>query len=126
MKVFIVEDSPVVRERLLDIVRDVEGAELVGDAGNFEDAVHGIMATRPEVAILDIRLADDRGSGIDVLNRVKPQLPGLHAIMLSNYATAQHARASADAGAEYFLDKTVDFERIGEILRELQDESGAG
>ena len=125
MKVFIVEDSPVVRERLLDIVREVEGTELVGEAGNFDAAVEGIMATRPEVAILDIRLADDGGSGIDVLNRVKPQLPALHAIMLSNYATPQHAKASADAGAEYFLDKTVDFERIGEILRQLQDESGS-
>ena len=126
MKVFIVEDSLAVKERLLDIVREVEGAELVGDAGNFADAVDGIIATRPEVAILDIRLADDRGSGIDVLDRVKRQIPDLKAIMLSNYATPQHAKAAADAGADYFLDKTVDFERIGEILRQLQDGSEAG
>ena len=125
MKVFIVEDSPAIMERVADMVRDVAGTELVGSAGTFNDAISGILSTRPEVAILDIRLAGNSGSGIDVLNYVKPQLPDLKAIMLSNYATPQHVKASADAGAEYFLDKTVDFEQIGEILRGLKDGSKA-
>jgi DNA-binding NarL/FixJ family response regulator len=125
MKIFIVEDSPAVLERLVDMVTEVRGTELVGNAGNFRDAVTGIISARPEVAILDIRLADDHGTGIDVLNRVKPQLPWLRAIVLSNYATPQHIKASADAGAEYFLDKSADFERITEILRKLQEEGDA-
>lgn len=125
MKIFIVEDSPAVLERLTDLVRDIDGVELVGNAGNYRDAVTGIMSARPEVAILDIKLADDHGTGLDVLNCVKPQLPELTAIVLSNYATPQHVKASADAGAEYFLDKSADFERISEILRELQDEDDA-
>ena len=119
MKVFIVEDSPLVRERLLEIVGDVEGMEVVGAADNFDEAVRGILAACPDVTILDVRLADDRGSGIDVLHLVKPQLPRLKAIVLSNYATPQHMKASADAGARFFLDKTVEFERIREILREF-------
>ena len=123
MKVFIVEDSPAVLERLVDLVGEVPGTETVGEARNYEEAVSGILSTRPDVAILDIKLADDRGSGIDVLHRVKPELPELRAIVLSNYATPQHRKASADAGAEYFLDKTVDFERIAGILGQLQDES---
>lgn len=123
MKVFIVEDSAAIMERVADLVREVVGTELVGNAGNFRDAISGILSTRPEVAILDIRLADQTGSGIDVLNHVRVQLPDLKAIMLSNYATPQHIKASAEAGAEYFLDKTVDFERIGEILRQWQDTS---
>ena len=123
MKVFIVEDSPAVLERLADMVREVPGMEMVGEAGNYEDAVTGILSACPDVAILDIKLADERGSGIDVLQRVKPELPGLKAIVLSNYTTPQHERASAEAGAEYFLDKTRDFERVAGILEELQDES---
>ena len=122
MKVFIVEDSLAVRERLVEMISDVEGMEVVGEAGSFDAAVAGITTTRPDVAILDIKLADDRGSGIDVLTRVKGPLPGLKAIVLSNYATPQHVKASADAGAEYFLDKSVDFERISEILKQLQDD----
>jgi DNA-binding NarL/FixJ family response regulator len=56
---------------------------------------------------------------------VKKGLPEMRAIMLSNYATPQHMKASADAGAEYFLDKSADFERIAEILEQLKGETGA-
>jgi len=122
MKIFIVEDSPAVRERLVEMVRDMRGMELVGEAGSFDAAVAGITTARPDVAILDIKLADDHGSGIDVLTRVKGKMPGLRAIVMSNYTTPQHIKASADAGAEYFLDKAAEFERITEILARLKDE----
>jgi DNA-binding NarL/FixJ family response regulator len=119
MKIFVVEDSPAVLERLLELVNEVEGAEVVGDAAAFDAAVAGITATRPDVAILDIKLADGTGTGIDVLQRVRTVLPGLKAIVMSNFATPQHMKASTDAGAAYFLDKTTDFERITAILEEL-------
>ena len=120
MKIFVVEDSPAVLERLLELVCAIEGAEVVGNAASFDKAVAGITSTRPDVAILDIKLADNRGSGIDVLNRVRPDLPEMKAIVMSNFATPQHMKASADAGAEYFLDKSADFERITTILEEMK------
>jgi DNA-binding NarL/FixJ family response regulator len=120
MKIFVVEDSPAVLERLLELVREVEGAEVVGNAASFDKAVAGITSTRPDVAILDIKLADNRGSGIDVLNRVRPELPAMKAIVMSNFATPQHMKASTDAGAEYFLDKSAEFERITAILKGIQ------
>ena len=120
MKIFVVEDSPAVLERLLELVREVEGAEVVGDAPSFDKAVSGIRSTRPDVAILDIKLADGTGTGIDVLNRVRPELPAMKAIVMSNFATPQHMKASADAGAEYFLDKSAEFERITAILKGIQ------
>ena len=121
MKVFIVEDSPAVLERLVEIVREIADVEVVGDADSFDRAVSGILATRPDVAILDIKLADDRGSGIDVLDRVRADLPGLKAIVMSNYATPQHLKASADAGAEYFLDKSAEADRLPDLLAQLRD-----
>jgi DNA-binding NarL/FixJ family response regulator len=126
VKVFIVEDSPAVLERLEDLVRDIQDVELVGKAATYETAVAGIIAARPDVSIMDIKLADDTGSGIDVLGRVRKDLPRMKAVMLSNYVTPQHAKASADAGAEYFLDKTADTDRIPEILQQLRDELKAG
>lgn len=123
MKVFVVEDSAVVRERLLEMIREIEDVEVVGEAETYDAAVSGILTTRPDVAVLDIKLADERGSGIDVLAEVKKGLPAMRAIMLSNYATPQHMKASADAGAEYFLDKSADFERIAEILEQMKDEA---
>jgi len=120
MKVFVVEDSAAVRERLIEMIREIEDIEVVGEADTFDTAVNGIMNTRPDVAVLDIKLANDGGSGIDVLIQVRKGLPEMKAIVLSNYATPQHMKASADAGAEYFLDKSADFERITEILEQLK------
>ncbi len=119
MKVFVVEDSAAVRERLVEMIREVEDVEVVGEAATFGKAVSGIRDTLADVAILDIKLADDNGSGIDVLAEVRKTMPAIRAIVMSNYATPQHVKASADAGAEYFLDKSVDFERIPEILRSM-------
>jgi DNA-binding NarL/FixJ family response regulator len=119
MKIFVVEDSAAVRERLVEMIREVENMEVVGEADSYGKAVAGIRDALPDVAILDIKLADDTGSGIDVLAEVRKSMPAIRAIVMSNYATPQHAKASADAGAEYFLDKSVDFERIPEILRRM-------
>jgi len=125
MKIFVVEDSAAVRERLIEMIREIADIEVVGEADTYDAAVSGILNTRPDVAVLDIKLADDGGSGIDVLAQVRKRLPAMKAIMLSNYATPQHMKASADAGAEYFLDKSADFERITEILVQMKNESGA-
>jgi DNA-binding NarL/FixJ family response regulator len=125
MKVYVVEDSAVVRERLIEMLREIEDVEVVGEADTYDAAVSGILNTRPDVAVLDIKLADDRGSGIDVLAAVRKGLPAIRAIVLSNYATPQHMKASADAGAEFFLDKSRDFERITEILDQMKKEAGS-
>ena len=117
MKIFLVEDSAAVRERLVELIQELDGTTVIGEADTCAKAVAGITATRPDVAILDIRLADATGSGIDVLNEVRKSLPAMRAIVMSTFYTPQHAKACSDAGAEYFLDKFVDFERIPEILR---------
>jgi DNA-binding NarL/FixJ family response regulator len=97
---------------------EADGAHrVVGQAANYDDAVGGITATSPDVGIFDIKLA--RGSGIDALAEAKRRLPALVGIVMSNYATPQHAKASAEAGADFFLDKSSDFERITEILSSL-------
>lgn len=120
MKVFVVEDSAAVRERLVEMIRDVKNIEVVGEAATYATAVAGIINTRPDVAVLDIKLANETGSGIDALIEVRKTLPGIRAIILSNYSTPQHLKASADAGAEYFLDKSSDFERVAEILEQMK------
>ena len=118
MKVFIVEDSPAICERLIEIVESAGTHVVVGQADACDSAVSGIACSRPDVAIFDVKLA--RGNGIEALVAAKRERPDLLAIVLSNFATPQHRKASADAGAEYFLDKSKDFERIPQILAVLQ------
>ena len=114
--VFLVEDSLAIRARLAATIRGVEGAELVGEAGTVGAAIDGIRATHPGAVILDLQLED--GSGLEVLRAVRPGSPELHVAVLTNYATDQHRRACIDAGAEFFLDKSSDFQRIREIVQE--------
>lgn len=123
MVIFIVEDSAAVRERLVELIMEFGGMQVCGEAANYRDAVAGILEKKPDVAILDIKLADDEGSGIDVLAEVKRHLPGLRAIMLSNYGSPQHVKASAEAGAAYFLDKSTEFDQIVDILHAMENHS---
>lgn len=121
MKVFLVEDSPLVRERLVEII-EAEGAHnVVGQAETYDDAIQGISTTVPDVGIFDIKLS--HGNGIEALAEAKRRLPALVGIVMSNYATPQHLKASNDAGAAFFLDKSSDFERITEILSSIAGNS---
>ena len=118
MKVFLVEDSPLVCERLVEIIEADGRHAVVGQAATYDEAVRGITATEPEVGIFDIRLA--AGNGIDALVEARRVRPALVGIVMSNYATPQHLKASAAAGARFFLDKSADFERITGILSSLE------
>jgi DNA-binding NarL/FixJ family response regulator len=115
LMVYLVEDSPAIRARLAATIREIAGAELVGEAGKVGEAIEGIRSTHPSAVILDLQLED--GSGLEVLKAVYPSAPALHVAVLTNYATDQHRRACMDAGAEYFLDKSSDFPRIREIVQ---------
>jgi DNA-binding NarL/FixJ family response regulator len=118
VKVFIVEDSPAICERLVEMIEAGDGNTVVGQADTYEGAVAGIAESHPDVAIFDIKLAS--GNGIGALAAAKRGQPDLHGIVMSNHPTPQHRKASVEAGAEYFLDKSIDFERIPEILGILQ------
>ena len=119
MKIFLVEDSLPIRQRLVEMIEAAGAHNVVGEADNYDDALSGIGSSSPDVAIFDVNLAS--GNGIAALAEAKRRQPALHGIVMSNYATPQHRKASAEAGAEYFLDKSADFERITDILSSMSD-----
>jgi len=89
--VFIVDDVPTMRERLGELVSDIEGVEIVGNAGTPSEAIDGILRTRPDCVLLDYQLIG--GTGVDVLRAVHPRSPSTAFIVLTNNATPQHRRA---------------------------------
>ena len=118
-KVFIVEDSPPVRRCLVELVSELEGVSIVGEAESAEEAVAGIFRTLPHCVVLDFRLAG--GTGVDVLRAVHPVLPDIGFIVLTNHPTAQYRRACIEAGASAFLDKSTELgtlkQRVAECMR---------
>ena len=125
MNVFVVEDAPEVRKRLVAMLRSIAGVTVVGEADSVRGAVDGVQASAADVMLLDLQLAD--GSGLEVLSAVKPQQPDLYVIVLSNFANAtQYRDASLAAGADVVLDKTTEFGRVREILRRRLDAAPTG
>jgi len=113
-KVFLVEDSAPIRERLTRLLETVPGAQVVGQAADVEEAIGAILAARPDLVLLDLRLED--GSGFDVLRAVHCAEPGIDFYMLSNFASEPYRRQAARLGACGFFDKTKDFDRLREFV----------
>lgn len=115
MNVFVVEDAPEVRKRLVAMLGTVAGVDVVGEADSVRGAIDGALAAATDVLLLDLQLTD--GNGLDVLAAVKPARPGLRTIVMSNFANPQYRQASLAAGADVFLDKSQEFARVPGILR---------
>jgi len=116
MKIFLIEDSPHICERLKELI-GFEGHVVLGCADTYDAAVEGIVATKPDVGIFDIQLK--RGNGIDALAEAKRLLPQLVGIVMSNNVSPQHRVLASEAGALEVLDKSDDFDRIPESLAGL-------
>ncbi len=114
LKVYLVEDSPVLRERLEAMLATIAGARTVGYASGAEDAVRGIGEQRPDVVVLDLKLA--QGSGFDVLRGLKGLSPPVDVYVLSNFATEPYRRIAAQLGARGFFDKSHEFNDLRQAL----------
>lgn len=113
LRVYFVEDSPIVLERLESIAAEA-GARPVGHAVGAREAIAAILALRPDVVITDLRLAD--GTGFDVLRAVHEAAPDIELYMLSNFADEPYRRIARQLGARAFFDKTTEFGRVSELI----------
>ena len=117
-QVFIVDDLPSMRERLRELLADLPDVSVIGDAGTPTDAIAGILATRPACVLLDYQLVG--GTGVDVLRAIHPKLPGIVFVVLTNHPDPQYRRACMAAGATHFFDKSTEFDRIPDVLRQMR------
>ncbi len=119
MKVFIVDDSEVIRERLASMLSEITGVKIAGYAKDKDEALKLILKSEAQVLILDIRIPG--GNGINVLNKIKKENPSLIVIMLTNYPYPQYRKKCMEGGADYFFDKSTEFDRIPEVLEQLMN-----
>jgi DNA-binding NarL/FixJ family response regulator len=128
LKVFICDDSATVRKHLVTMALDLPEITVVGQAREVPESLDGIRQTRPDVVILDVRMRG--GNGLKVLREVKKMNPAPRVIMLTNYAYAQYRKKFEEAGADFFLDKSTEFDKLPQALEQvrqgLQAKPGAG
>lgn len=113
-RIFVVEDSAYVRERLIDMLGGIPGVSIVGEAESPVAAIADIVRTQPDIVLLDVHLID--GSGMEVLRAIKPRFPTMDVIVLTNYAEPIYRNAYLKAGARYYLDKSHEFNSVPDIV----------
>ena len=123
LKVYIADDSEEVRKRLVEMVTELKNVQVVGQTIDAREAIADIRRLEPDVAILDIRLAN--GNGIEILEIVKMLRVPPMVIMLTAFPNQQYRRKCMSAGADYFFDKTNEFERVVEEVKKCVELSAA-
>lgn len=125
LKIFLVDDSVVIRQRLKRLLADMNQVTVIGESGIVQEATDAIFKQKPDVVLLDIHLLD--GSGIDVLQNLKKFKPAPAVIILTNYPYPQYRQKCLEAGADFFFVKSTEFDRVVPALEELiQRASAAG
>lgn len=121
MRVVVVDDSIMVRERLVKMFSEIPSLSVVGEAGNSFEAINIIEEKNPDVVVLDIKMPGD--SGVEVLKRVKSRNSSIITIMLTNYPKDQFKEKCIEYGADYFFDKSEEYPKVTEALKNLTENS---
>ena len=113
----IVDDSAVIRRRLVSMMSEIPGVQLVGEASGAVQGAELIRNEHPDVVILDIRMPNR--SGIGLLEDIKndPERPTI--IILTNYPYSAYRKRCMELGASHFFDKSTEFTELEMVVREL-------
>jgi len=114
MKVFLVEDAALLRERLAALLASVPGAITVGQAAGAQEAIEAIREAAPDVVVLDLHL--HQGNGFDVLRAIKQAAPHIDVYVVTNFANDSYRQVATRLGARGFFDKSTEFDKLREAL----------
>lgn len=122
MSIVIIDDSPVVRGMLREMLVQFEGAKVSGEFTSPAPAIASIRINPPDVVLLDIQLVD--GSGLDVLRAVRREHPGVKVLVFTNFAEPVFRKRCLEAGAYAFYDKKSDLHALRRTLHGLASPAG--
>ena len=118
MKILIVEDSILVRRSLIELIDPLDNVSGITEAVNVPEGIRMAREIKPDIIILDIRMPG--GSGFDVLKEVKKMNEQTVVIVLTKYTTDKFREEATKYGADYFFDKSNEFEKAIDVIRDYQ------
>ena len=119
MKVLVVDDSAAIRRRLASRLRELAGVEFVAEATDGSGALWYARTLEPDVVLLDLSLPGP--SGIEVLMRLKSGSNPPVVVVLTNNANEPYRIACLGRGADYFFDKSKQFDEMIDLLSNLRN-----
>ena len=118
LTILIMDDAAIVRKLIVAMLVENINAASILQAQDTNAAIELFAQYKPQIAILDIQVPGDK-NGIDVLKIFKRLMPLVAVIMLTNHATAWYRLACKLAGADFFFDKSTEFEKLNSAVMEL-------
>jgi two-component system response regulator DevR len=120
LKVYVIEDFIPVRERFVTLLKAIDGVEIVGIAADPVAGLAGIVFSRADVVFVDWNLSGGT-CGLTVLTGIAQQRLPVIPIVMTNFALPEVRQASLAAGAQFFFDKTSEFNRVRDTVRRLAE-----
>ena len=120
LRVLLVEDSRVLAERLRESLELLDNVEVVGSVAEESTAVTAVRDKQVDVIVLDLQLKE--GTGFGVVQRLGSKRPTV--IVFTNYMLPEYERLADSLGIEYFLNKSKDYERLPQLIQELEEARG--
>lgn len=117
IRVFGVDDHPLLREGLAAIINNQPDMVLVAQASNAQEAVEQFRKTRPDVTLMDLRLPDQ--SGIDAMKAIRAEFPEARIIMLTTFEGDVEIHRALEAGARGYLLKSMPPKELVEVIRQV-------
>jgi len=114
VNVYLADDSQAIRARVAAMLGDC-AISVVGEAETPQACIQGILATQPDVVVLDVQL--EGGQGLEVLRAVHPVAPRIAFVVFSNNSGPAYRKRYLAAGAVGFLDKTAEFDQLAQAVR---------
>lgn len=120
--ILIVDDSAPIRQRVAALLSSLPGVTSVTEASGVVSARGCLAGWRPDLIVLDVRMPD--GSGIDLLREIRAAGVSSSVIMHTNYQLEPYRHTCFAAGADFFLDKSTESDRLARIVAQLAREAG--
>ena len=116
-RVFIVDDHPVVRQGLVRLLHCESDLECVGEAEGVEDAMRGLLAVRPDLALVDLVLKDS--NGMDLIRRIRQHLPATLVLVMSVHSDSFYVERVLRMGVKGYLCKEEASDQIVFAVRRV-------
>jgi DNA-binding NarL/FixJ family response regulator len=105
IRVFLLDDHEIVRRGLRELLEAEGDLDVVGEAGTVAEAIARVPSTRPDVAVLDVRLPD--GNGVEACREIRSSNPDVQCLMLTSFSDDEALFDSIMAGAAGYLLKQI-------------------
>jgi two-component system, NarL family, response regulator DevR len=117
VRVFLLDDHEIVRRGVKELLETEGDLEVVGEAGTAAEALARIPPTRPDVAVLDVRLPD--GDGVQVCREIRSAHPEIQCLMLTSFADDEALFQAIMAGASGYVLKQIKGADVVEAVRSV-------